>query len=586
MTEPATVLYSPRQIRVVLFVVAGLFGLSASYIRFAELLPLEPSYVSSATYRSELLADTLSMYAVQSVVESPEFQRTAGAKIVLAGLPAEPTSFRLSSHDPVQQKAESALEHARELLQIKLRALALTEVEASRGYLEQLRDEARLGRRSESRELESRSKPLDPAEPVLSDQKRERASLLRREIDGLERFLRYQERPDWFDARVDSGALRGAQRDVEEARLKQLELREVFTANSSAAKAQAKLLQKKRIQLKALEKHLASALLRSHRGELRGMEAGALVAVKQADVQQPEPADEPTPLEIPEDGDDWLRGHSEKLASQAKTMEKKATLRQLSDPSTHLAHSSGYWLSTGLWLASLALLLGALFMRPSSRQGRPMVSRVPTPPVRESVKVGETVKLGQRELEDGRVEQLAALLVSESGHLEHVLVLGQCGLERSSLSLRLAQRLSSRSPRVRLVDFDFKSRPLSERVGDSASPGVSDLLMAPGPVEEFFASLPGTSIQFAPAGTLRELKADAMDVDWLFTSKSTGLTVIDASFSSPLHLVLDRVDAVVCFYDQGAPWDQSQAKVLSRLRGSGLPIWGVTQGGATVSRFF
>lgn len=90
---------------------------------------------------------------------------------------------------------------------------------------------------------------------------------------GDQGVLHYKQRPAWFDARVDSGALREAQRAVEIAKLKQAELHEVFTPSSAAAKAQAKVITKKRNQLWALEKHLASTLLRSHRTELRGMEA-------------------------------------------------------------------------------------------------------------------------------------------------------------------------------------------------------------------------------------------------------------------------------------------------------------------------
>lgn len=580
-------LHSRRQIRFVLFLVAGLLGLAASYVRFAELVPFEPSYVSSATYRSDLLADTLSLYAVRSVVESPEFQRTAGARITFSGLSGEPTSFRLSSEDLVQQRAETSLDNARELMRIKLRALALAEVDASRGYLEQLREESRLGRRAESKNLEDRSSPAELQGSILSDQKRERASLLRREIDGLVKFLRYQDRPDWFDARVDSGALRGAQRDVEGARDKLLELREVFTAKSSVAKAQAKLLEKKRSQLRALEKHLARALLRSHRNELKGMEASALVAVEQSAVtveEEPGPLVDPAPSEAPDD--DWLRLHSEQLDSQTKSLEKKASLQQLSDAFTQLTRPVGYWLSGCLWLGSLALLLGALFVRPSGRSGKTSVPRIAvegTGPTEGKPWPTLDVKATNDEL----FEQLAKNLLREGvGSGRHLLVLGRQGQGRSSLSLRLAQQLAEGGGRVRLVDFDFKNRPLSERVGDPASPGVSDLLSRSGPVEEFFASLPGTSIQFAPAGTSRFMEGDRGDVDWLFPLGNQGLTVIDAGFFSPLHLFLHRMNAVVCLYQPGQPWSELESGVLERLRSAGCPIWGVALDGSVVSRLF
>ena len=576
--------HSPRQIRLVLFVVAGLLGLAATYIRVADLLPLEPSYVTSATYRSDLLADALSMYAVASVVNSAEFQRTASAHIGLHAIAGAPTGFRLTSIDAVQQRAESGLDNARELLRIKLRALALAEVEASRGYLEQLKEEAKLGRRSRAKDLESRAKPAEaPAEPVLTDAKKERATLLRREIDGLEAFLRYKQRPAWFDARVDSGALRGAQRDVEEARLKQKELSEVFTATSAAAKAQAKVVARKQNQLWALEKHLANALLRSHRTELKGLEKSAVVAVKQSEQSATSAvAAEATPGVTDEAPDDeWLSGHAQQLAAQSDLLEKKATLQQVSQPTTQLTRPMGYWLTLSLWVSSLGLLVGALFVRGGARPA----------PARQPLLAGHARIEGEAPSgvigveRDDLVSHLAEALFPVLGEARNLLVVGRHGAQRSTLSLRLAHQLGEGGLRVRLVDFDLEHRPLSHRVGDPSSPGVSDLLHCSGPAEEFFASLPGSSVQFASAGT-RELPESDGKTGWLTPGDGHSVTVVDAAFSSPLHLVLPTTDAVVCLYQPGTPWTEQETEALARLRSSGRPIWGVALGSSAVSRFF
>ena len=574
--------HGARQIRLVLFVVAGLLGLTATYIRLADILPLEPHYVTSATFRSELLAGTLPFFAVQSVVAAPEFQRAAGSPISIASASEDPASFHLSSKDAVQPRAEVALERSRELLVIKLRALALSEIEASKSYLAELRDEAFSSQTKRSRPADPPLEPKD-SNQLLSDKERERAVRLREEVQGLERFLRYQDRPEWFDARVDSKALDAAQRAAADAKSQLLQLRELFTDQSAAVKAQTKLLHEKRKEIRALETHLARTLLNSHRNDLKVLEAKVLAAVKQSRV--PPPAVTASPAAEVKPDLAWLEKHSQRLAEQSKALESAAALRQTSNTATKLVYPMGYWLSIGLWVSALGLLVGALFVRRIPRPGKPSIAR-------ETVEKGLTPVnqmqvVNRKGLQGSQVYgQLAQLIVQETGGLsKSLLILGQDGQERASLSLSLAHQFSL-NRNVRLADFDFQFRPLSARVGEPSSPGVSDLLTLPGPAEEFFASLPGTSIEFAPAGTLKVLDLPpGTHLDCLLPANPNGLMMLDASFSSPLHLLKSQVDAVVCLYRPGTPWTDQQANALSELQATGTPILGVAIGTSAVSRF-
>ncbi len=568
--------YNLRQVRVVLLAVAGLLALCAIYLKVAEVLPAEPVYEVSAEFRSEFLASTLSLPAVRSVVVSSDFQRAAGARIGVTGVAHDPTRFRLSADDLEHKRAELGFEHALELLRIKMRALALAEVDASKSYLEELKREAKIGlaKREASAAKLVEASSLAPEKAIVSEVEQERAVRLRHEVAGLEAFLRYQARPEWFDARVGSEALRTAQRGVEAAKIELLRLREIFTEDSVTVQAQTKILKRKRERLAGLEKHLARTLLKSHRVSLSELEAKSLSAIKQQSATEAD--GEIASSSTPSPSDDWLDRHTKALTDQARTLEARATLRQVSDPVVGLRYPMGYWLSLGLWSGSLVLLVWALFLRPR---------RLGKGGVRANVSASRP---GLDRGVDALPAQIASLIRSEAGRLpSRLLVLSQHGDERSALSLRLAQGLVSGGGGSRLVDFDLRSRPLSTRLGDSNSPGVGDLLVYSGLVEEFFASVPGTSIQFAPAGTFQRLEDQiAPDgLDRLFPRDGHQLTVVDASFDSPLHFLIGRVDAAICLYRPGVPWTAAQSRALEGLRGSGLPIWGVNLGSAEVSRF-
>lgn len=161
------------------------------------------------------------------------------------------------------------------------------------------------------------------------------------------------------------------------------------------------------------------------------------------------------------------------------------------------------------------------------------------------------------------------------------------GAERAVFSWRLARSVSNLGLPVKLIDFDFEGQALSQRIqGPGRQPGVSDLLRWGGPTEEFFASFPETRIQFAPAGTLLRVDPEGVQqntLSELFAPPGQqGLTLVDADFSSPLHLVAARVEAVLLLSHQDRVLTPLQEEVLLALRQSRLPIWGIAQGSSGV----
>ena len=161
-----------------------------------------------------------------------------------------------------------------------------------------------------------------------------------------------------------------------------------------------------------------------------------------------------------------------------------------------------------------------------------------------------------------------------------ILVIGDSNIEsRLSFSIRLANRLGKDSGRVRLLDFDFQSKSLSQRLGREALPGVGDLLVHGGPVDEFFSSIAGTRIQFAAAGsTALDAIVESDRLEMILGRGRSELAIIDASCSAPVQMVFGAVDAVLCVVVKGGDTGRTVAErsVLQSVRGAGLPVWGVS----------
>jgi hypothetical protein len=528
----------------------------------------------------------VSIYAIQSVVGSPEFQRAAGARITAESLSQDPTTFRLIARDPAEARAQAGFRQAQEFLKIKLRALAVSEVEASKAYVEELRGQARAWDKKEKRSDSFTKGEPDRSARALSAEDAQRVALLRQEIDGLEGFLRYAQTPDWLEAKLDRDTLRAAERRVVVDKNELFRLSEAFTPQSTAVRLQSRALQKSQRDLMNLKRHLAKALLASSRVELKGLEAKTVVAIQQNSKEIAPATDDAQPRKSRAGDSDWLAEHSRQLSDQALALEKKATLSPLTPPVTTLQQSLGYWVTMGLWLGCLSSLMTALFIGPKQEAAR---RNEIEHPAHTASKLRRATGALYSVPEASNYQLLAETLSKDLGRFPScLLVLGEDGEARSTFSLQLAQGLSGLGRKVRLIDFDLRNRPLSERAGNHPfALGVSDLLAYSGPTEEFFASLPGTSIQFAPAGTLKVLKEPVSQpvLENLFQVGPGVLTLLDTSFSSPLHVIIQRVDAVLCLYRPKAQWTKPQTEVLDALRETRLPIWGVAAGDSRVFRF-
>lgn len=577
--------YRTRQLRVASLILAGILASVAIFIKAYHILPFEDSYAVSGSFTSPLLPEVVSIYDIQSTVASVQFKGAVGADVSAESVAADPRGFRLVVRHLSQIQAEDSFPEAVELLKVKLKSLAVSEVDASRAFVEELQQEER-----ERKETARTDAPVDRLEAALSEEDGQRAMLLRKEIQDLKGFLNGGSAPGWLKAEIHRDSVTRADKKVLNAKSELMRLSTVFQSDSEPVRAQAELLRKAIAEKADLERHISKVLLDSHRAELKRLEDKSVAIVKQNAKPLEKPEEEVAASKEGSTAALWLREHSQKLGEKASRLERQAKLTATDKPTTTIEQPSGYWLSMGLWLGAVVSLLAGLFIEAGPRRDR----RASAEPSRLGLSLtprAAAAALPLAELPatprpEAFFQALQHNLEKELGRLpSKMLLLGASEEERSSLSLRLAKNFSNSGFTVRLIDFDLQDRPLSQRIGDVSSPGVGDLLTCAGPVEEFFASVPGTSIQFAPAGTLRILREPVCQatLERLLKEPRNGVTLVDASFSSPLHLLIGQVDAVLCLTRPGTVWSQEQEQVLIALREARVPIWGVTQSG---SQFF
>jgi Mrp family chromosome partitioning ATPase len=555
----------------------------AIFIKVYKILPFEDSYVVTGKFSTPLLPDVVSIYDLQSTVASVQFQGAVGAQVAVEPLPDDAHQFRLVVRHAILGEAEESFPEAAELLKAKLKSLAVSEVDSSRAFVEELQREER-----ERKELTATDRPADRLEAALSEEDGQRAILLRKEIQDLKGFLNGGKAPGWLRAEIQRDSVTRAEKRVQNAKSELLRLSTVFQSDSDPVRAQADLVRKALAEKAEIERHIAKVLLDSHRAELKRLEDKSVAIVK-ANAKQTDPKpEEVAAKEGPEASESllWLREHSHKLDEKAQRLERQARLTVTEKPSTAAERPSGYWASMALWAGSVLFLLAALFVEAGPQRERGAVATEPkrlSLDRRDALQPPAQVEMPTSPAPEAFFQSLQQKLEQAMGGMpSRVLLLGSSPEERSSLALRLAKNFSSSGHTVRLVDFDLQDRPLSQRIGDESSPGVGDLLTCAGPVEEFFASVPGTSIQFAPAGTLRVLREPVCQatVERLLRQPRNGVTLVDASFSSPLHLLVGQLDAVLCLTAQGNVWSQQEEQVLLGLREARVPIWGLTRGGA------
>jgi hypothetical protein len=584
--------YRTRLIRTLLLLLAGLLAAAAIFIKDWRLLPFHDQYVVAGSFSSSLLPNVVSPYDIEAAVASVQFQGAVGAEVSAESVPDNPQAFRLLVRHAVQSEAEESFPEAVELLKIKLKSLAVSEVTNSRAYLDELRNQE-----SERKDAKSPVAPAQRSENALSEDDARRAILLRKEIQDLKGFFNNGQAAAWLRAEIQRDSVTRAEKKIRDAKSELARLSEVFQAGSGPVKAQSEVLRKAEAEKLQLERHISKVLLDSHRAELKRLETKSEAIIKQnaksVANSEPEPAPESTG-EAEQGASRWLSEHSEKLNRKAERLERQAKLTALDTPTTSNEKPVGYWVCMGLWLGALSSLLGALFINSGPRrerrvaqQGRPRP--MPPTPSRPAASLGVDSREGMGP--DASEVFFRAL----RQNLEHtlgrspgrILVLGNGEGERSALTLRLAKNFAGSGLKVRLVDFDLVGRSLSRRIGDESSPGVGDLLAHAGQASEFFASVPGTSIEFAPAGTLRVLGETVCQstLRSLLRQPNAGVTLVDVGFTSPLHLLVSQIDVVLCMTRSGNSWSPQEEQVLLALKEAKLPILGVSQGGSQVFPF-
>lgn len=282
------------------------------------------------------------------------------------------------------------------------------------------------------------------------------------------------------------------------------------------------------------------------------------------------------------------------LNKKKESINDRAIITVASAPITSLSYPFAYWLYNGLWLASLGLLLLALRSRPGSSKATKALSSGDRTVASQAQVITLKIPTKIEKIEPPKPE-LTNLIKHENGEIPSgILVLGSKGSTRCPVSMRLCRELEGLGQKVHLIDFDLEQQTMTRELGEVGSPGVSDLLTYAGRAEEFFASLPGRDIEFAPAGTLKavpEILAEQNLASLLYPNQGQAspgqkvVTVIDASFSSPLQLAIPYVQAIFCLFRRGCKWNAMQLEVLDAIRYTRLPIWGISEDDAAVVRF-
>jgi hypothetical protein len=570
---------------------------SVLYIQHATLLPFDARVAASRTFSSGLVPKIMPLAAIDAIVRDQSFQGVVGLEVGVSPAPEGTYAFQLSAWDQSELAAKEGLVEAAQLLTAELQSRAVSEVMNNRKHIDQLRTEL-AARQTQQHEVGT--SVHSTKQETLTVSEGQAALRLRKEIADLKTFLNGGARAHWILGQLDRQALERQRKRTEDAKAELVRQSEYYQPGSKAVQAQTRLVQREKAELLAIEKHLASILLRSHQIELRGLEASNLSRIEQnaraAEFESSESASDES-LDPNTESLEWLAKRAAGLEAQGKKLASEAALTPLGEMTVRVENPSGYWLCVALWLGSLVSLLGALTIRPR-RSVRPdgnlfreqhvaaagTVAKVMRPVPEVAVPLRQT-----REPLESFFEDLLRRMEHELGApAARLLILGSSSDdERASVSLRLAKCFSDARYRVNLIDFDLQGRNLSRRMGDLESLGIGELLSWGGQTDEFFASVAGTRIQFAPAGNLNCLEDSCCQktLDRLLDVPKGTVALLDCSFTSPLHVIAPRVDAVLCSTRPGQKWCSQEQDVLLALRKTSLPIWGICRGSPQVFPF-
>ena len=554
-------------------------------------LPSNPATESNThrvtgVYQSELLDDEVSIPALSAFTYTDEFQDLVGASVRVEAVRESPFHVEVTTELPTELRLLTAHKRAIHLLSAEVKEQALREVKADLEYLEETRRKAAKLRqnREEDETRIALTKPKRPNE-ALSAKDSQRLVFLTEEIKNLEAFLDGGPLPKTVRARLDRESLDAAEKRVRNQQAELSRLAKLFHPSSKAIQAQRGSVEAAQSDLAEIERQLAEIYARALRLELETLDDKATSRIHSSlasDNEKKAASSAHLPVST---GSTWLDDRQKELEARGKAISTAASLKLEGKLTFSVVQVSNQLWTAGCWLAALLFFLLAVFAAPGTE---------PRPNLGDTCDYWQPIKPST----PGRIELVVPKASNSPDQLERffeavcseirktlnrpprrLLVLGDSDTEtRLAFSIRLANSLGREADRVRLIDFDFQQQSLSERLGRRDLPGVSELILQGGPVDEFFSSISGTNIQFAPAGQSSLLTADVKfdQLSQILGTDRNEVTVIDSSSDSPLSLLTKQVDAVLwATRDTCCPGKQEK-EAFAILRTAGLPIWGVS----------
>ena len=569
----------------------GLFLLSLAFAGIAFYLyqgkeGYTAGYTISGDYFSQLIDDEVSLGTLRAEAFSDQFRSIVGGRVEVFDVAESPYHLRISTTMASQDDLHEAHQRAVSLLSTKLKEFALVEVTGSLDYM----DRVEKSQQKLSKQLKDGAKTSRvTVTGRLSETDSARALLLREKIRQLETFLGGGELSQTLRLQLDRETLRNTELRVQNAERELARLARVFQPASKAVQAQRELTENARADLLGLERELATVYLRTLKIELEALDdkAASIVERNTAALDRGEQVD--AEEEGATKGTEWLSARAAEFEQRAEEISKASALKLAGDLQVAKRNDSSRPYVVACWVASLGCFLAALFVgsppETINQEPETVSPRRESAPSVVRLEIADSFLRKSPDPNPDHTEEFYRKIYTEMADAlgrepRRILVIGDSNIEsRLSFSIRLANRLGKDSGRVRLLDFDFQSKSLSQRLGREALPGVGDLLVHGGPVDEFFSSIAGTRIQFAAAGsTALDAIVESDRLEMILGRGRSELAIIDASCSAPVQMVFGAVDAVLCVVVKGGDTGRTVAErsVLQSVRGAGLPVWGVS----------
>jgi len=578
-----------RNTRILLLIASLAFAVCAILLQSESRLSAT-RYTATGLYQSDLLDEEVRASTLSALAYSEDFQNLVGGTVLVEDIPESEFHIRVTTAVTEEAQLLRAHKRAVHLLTAELKDQALSSVRSSLDYLEDVRKKAlalRDGRLADEAQIASSRPDSKSQVEVLSSKDSQRVLFLREEISNVESFLNGGKLAGTVRVRLDRDSLRAAEKRVRSQQQELSRLAKHFHPSSKALQAQRVSVEEAESDLQEVERELAKVYLKGLQLELETLDDKASSRIRDNRPEKPASGMESS-SEEEEVSSSWLDERREQLEERMEVISDAASLQLDGKLTFSQVRSSPYSWTLVCWLASLVCFLSALF---SSGQSPPPQREDAAPKSREEFRSTPRFRLelpqARTELSPDRVERFFDNLCAEVATTlrrkpRRLLVLGDAPVEaRLAFSIRLANSLGRDTRRVRLIDFDFQSKSLSERLGREELPGVSELMLQGGPVDEFFSSIAGTRIQFAPAGKYSAIEEESVQTERL--SQILGVatdevTIIDGSSASPLHLLVNQIDAVF-WATRGSDSvyrSDREREVLVALRDAGHPIWGVS----------